>query len=576
MQNRETDRKLRVKGIYRIIIAAAVILAAMFALYKWLPYYFVVKPVLMEIVPNQVLMGTPFSSDNVFTVKGQGLDHATCVFVNGVYDSECKVISSSAEEIKLQLPGRYLSSPQEMRIQFEVRKNSDMALLSSQIWLTVYGDSGLPVPKIERIEPSVLRYDGSLNQTITLYGQNLNGDCRITVDGTQYTTTYDEATGGQTLILPYEKWSGKASLVIAARRLYNGYPTNVWSGDVALETSSASPASAAQAPAWAEYRTISQTVPTDELFQEKYDLGQRVFQADMDTTKLDDLARLCTLLQQHEDMYLYLRLPSDLKLVSFHGLLSRIASTVNERYAAVAGRIIIPVQDVISYHLLMEIWPEVQYVYAPKADSVSAQALQDMYDASGFTAVFLPAVSTDADVVSWCNRNQCALYAPAPQVTGDGRVETDWTRIDYATNSAAIVEYLNSLKNDRYAVFMAVKDDVSVSITPEIQAALQGLGLTQNLQDGYRYAYMAVLDGGKNVHEAFSPDHIKWDGDVAGLPVHLESAGWASDNISIIRLNRQDFSLNRRGLNIVVYDKELSQVIDSVCIDLSQGLVMNR
>lgn len=41
-----------------------------------------------------------------------------------------------------------------------------------------------------------------------------------------------------------------------------------------------------------------------------------------------------------------------------------------------------------------------------------------------------------------------------------------------------------------------------------------------------------------------------------------------SGNVSSIKVDDVEYSLNRRGFNFVVIDKSLGQVVDTVCFDL--------
>jgi len=49
--------------------------------------------------------------------------------------------------------------------------------------------------------------------------------------------------------------------------------------------------------------------------------------------------------------------------------------------------------------------------------------------------------------------------------------------------------------------------------------------------------------------------------------VEVTSAGWAVGDISSIRINGTEHSVNGRGLNIVVFNKRTGMVEDSVAFD---------
>ena len=46
-----------------------------------------------------------------------------------------------------------------------------------------------------------------------------------------------------------------------------------------------------------------------------------------------------------------------------------------------------------------------------------------------------------------------------------------------------------------------------------------------------------------------------------------KSAGYKTGNIASIKINNKEYSKNRRGLNIVIYDAKLKEVVDSFYVD---------
>ncbi len=56
----------------------------------------------------------------------------------------------------------------------------------------------------------------------------------------------------------------------------------------------------------------------------------------------------------------------------------------------------------------------------------------------------------------------------------------------------------------------------------------------------------------------------------------IVSAGFECGDYSSIIIDGVEYSRNNRGLNIVVYNNETGQVIDTVCFDTCDGLSVNR
>ena len=115
---------------------------------------------------------------------------------------------------------------------------------------------------------------------------------------------------------------------------------------------------------------------------------------------------------------------------------------------------------------------------------------------------------------------------------------------------------------------MAINDDASFSMTKELQDVLNGLGLQESLLGSYRHSYIAVLDSGKVVYEKIDNQRLEYAVELDGMSIEVMSAGGDVGSYANIFINGIDYSQNKRGLNIVVYDKFMKKVLDSVCFDL--------
>jgi len=131
-------------------------------------------------------------------------------------------------------------------------------------------------------------------------------------------------------------------------------------------------------------------------------------------------------------------------------------------------------------------------------------------------------------------------------------------------------EYLPRLVNENYISFISVKDEASLAFNDSMVDAMKNIGLTEELMGKYRYSYGAVIDSGQIVYEHLDNKLIDVSGEFLEGNYSLKSAGLNCGNLSSIRINGQEYSLNMRGINIVVYDKMTKQVIDSVNFDTWQ------
>ncbi len=131
-----------------------------------------------------------------------------------------------------------------------------------------------------------------------------------------------------------------------------------------------------------------------------------------------------------------------------------------------------------------------------------------------------------------------------------------------------ITEFFNFIDDKRdYIICIAAKDEASKALTDEIIKGFRNLGLDFDLREHYRWSYLAVICNGQVVFEELSDKTITCDINIDNNNISLLSAGFDYGNASSIKINGDEFSLNGRGLNIVVYDKQLGYVVDSISVD---------
>jgi hypothetical protein len=107
--------------------------------------------------------------------------------------------------------------------------------------------------------------------------------------------------------------------------------------------------------------------------------------------------------------------------------------------------------------------------------------------------------------------------------------------------------------NTQYEIVIAAKDDCSTGPALETRSYMSSIG---SLLDSVklRQSYVLHLKGGKVMHEKFGDYRIDYD--LPGSPaVHVMSEGLFTGNQSSITVNGQEYSLNQRGMNVVVLDQ---------------------
>lgn len=132
-------------------------------------------------------------------------------------------------------------------------------------------------------------------------------------------------------------------------------------------------------------------------------------------------------------------------------------------------------------------------------------------------------------------------------------------------------EYLDSVNDPTYTVFMSICDDGTEMLTDIDMEKLSTLEIKTDLRGKYRYSWYAVKSSEGMIAEAASPDQTVTKKGHFGknrISYSITSIGTsAGEPSSSIVINGQEFSHNTRGINIVVYDNICQAMIDSVTFD---------
>lgn len=131
-------------------------------------------------------------------------------------------------------------------------------------------------------------------------------------------------------------------------------------------------------------------------------------------------------------------------------------------------------------------------------------------------------------------------------------------------------DYLGMLEEENYEVFISASEDFWTCLREEDIQVLQEAGFQTDFSNAQRYAFLGIISGGNVGYEALSNRRISYKYQVEnGAQAELVSSGLNTKAASSIMIDGIEYSMNLRGLNIVVYDKESKLVIDSVNFDTS-------
>lgn len=134
-----------------------------------------------------------------------------------------------------------------------------------------------------------------------------------------------------------------------------------------------------------------------------------------------------------------------------------------------------------------------------------------------------------------------------------------------------LVQYLNyvALNQNDLIIAISVKDTPGFSFNEKHADAFKGLGLKESLVNKHWHSYVAVLNGKKVISEILSKkdERVAYVGDIEGKSYKVVSISFSKGNTSAVIIGGTEYSENRRGINIVLIDKKMGEVIDSVCFD---------
>ena len=148
--------------------------------------------------------------------------------------------------------------------------------------------------------------------------------------------------------------------------------------------------------------------------------------------------------------------------------------------------------------------------------------------------------------------------------------------------------YLKALKGMEYTVFIAINDEGTASLNKKLVELLNKLGTKTNLSEVaednvfdriyYGNSYYAVLSGGEALDEKVSKEKLTASGKLSGgTEYEIESAGsYTGEPNTSIKIEGEEYAVNGRGMNFVVYDEKSHEVVDRVCFDTYDGLWCSR
>lgn len=125
------------------------------------------------------------------------------------------------------------------------------------------------------------------------------------------------------------------------------------------------------------------------------------------------------------------------------------------------------------------------------------------------------------------------------------------------------LNYMYRLKeNENYTILISSRGDTVSGLNDGAREALRQLGLTKLADAEVANRYIAVIENGKVTKEELSTSDDISTGEfrVLGFKTNMKS----TQRTAVIKMGSKDFSLNERGMNIVVLDNTTKKIVDKV------------
>jgi hypothetical protein len=146
----------------------------------------------------------------------------------------------------------------------------------------------------------------------------------------------------------------------------------------------------------------------------------------------------------------------------------------------------------------------------------------------------------------------------------------------FLSQETDIYKYFDKINDSRYIKIISARDEASNRIDDELVNKFHELGLNKDLKGKFRWSYLSIIDGNKVIYEDCSETPLSSEVNIDKVNIRSTSKGMGFGDMSSIKIDGIENSCNSRGLNIVVYDKVLGRVIDSVCFDTYDKLQISR
>lgn len=138
-------------------------------------------------------------------------------------------------------------------------------------------------------------------------------------------------------------------------------------------------------------------------------------------------------------------------------------------------------------------------------------------------------------------------------------------------NEERFSSFLDSIEKDKkdLAIIMAIRDTPGSKMPKEILIKLQNLGFYTFYTELWRM-YIGIIDRGETILDYRAPekeDTIAHTCTLDGHDLEIHSSSWRHENYASILIDKIEYAVNMRGINLVAYNYVTKQVSASVAYD---------
>jgi hypothetical protein len=137
-------------------------------------------------------------------------------------------------------------------------------------------------------------------------------------------------------------------------------------------------------------------------------------------------------------------------------------------------------------------------------------------------------------------------------------------------NIVDLNEYLEKIQDECYTAVITVKNDVGAYLSDDSKAILSSMGVSDAMMENRGNSYIGILDSGTMVEQMEGSELLTYKKKVGDIKIIAKSGGELYGDTSSTKIDGEEYSAQNVGINIVVYDKELGRVVDSVSFNTTK------